>query len=248
MGSPGGSGNVSRNTDLALAAGFVVVSPGCRGRDNTAADGTYYGKAPAAIVDLKAAVRYVRHNAGVMPGNANWIITTGVSAGGALSALLGASGDSPLYGAYLREIGAADADDRVFASAAFCPIADLDHADMAYEWMYGAVPTRSGLQDQDLSRQLKDAFVTYQASLKLQGKNGFGTISADNYAKYLLQTYLFASANRYLKGLTEEKRKEYLAHNMWLTWTDTGATFTFADFVAHVGRMKGVPAFDDFAM
>ena len=170
MGGPGGNSNVSRNTDLALAAGFVVVSPGCRGRDNKAADGTYYGKAPAAIVDLKAAVRYVRHNAGVMPGNANWIITTGVSAGGALSALLGASGNSPLYDAYLREIGAADADDRVFASAAFCPIADLDHADMAYEWMYGAVPTRSGLQDQELSRQLKDAFVTLSGIAETPGQ------------------------------------------------------------------------------
>ena len=38
--------------DLALANGFVVAAPGCRGRDNQAADGTYYGKAPAAIVDL----------------------------------------------------------------------------------------------------------------------------------------------------------------------------------------------------
>jgi acetyl esterase/lipase len=248
MGGLGGNSSVSRNTDLALAAGFVVVSPGCRGRDNKAADGTYYGKAPAAIVDLKAAVRYVRHNAGVMPGNANWIITTGVSAGGALSALVGTSGNSPSYDAYLREIGAADADDRVFASAAFCPIADLDHSDMAYEWMYGAVPTRSGLQDQELSRRLKDAFATYQASLKVQGKAGFGAITADNYARYLLQTYLFSAANRYLKDLTEEKRKEYLARNQWITWADNGATFTFADYVAHVGRMKGLPAFDDFGM
>ena len=141
MGGPGRAGSVSRNTDLALAAGYVVVSPGCRGRDNQAADGTYYGKAPAAIVDLKAAVRYLRHNTGIMPGNTDWIVSTGVSAGGALSALLGASGNSHLYDAYLEEIGAADAADTVFASADFCPIMDLDHADMAYEWMYGAVPT-----------------------------------------------------------------------------------------------------------
>ena len=82
------------NADLALAAGYVVVSPGCRGRDNKAADGTWYGKAPAAIVDLKAAVRYIRHNQGVIPGNVNRIFSTGVSAGGALSALLGSSGNS----------------------------------------------------------------------------------------------------------------------------------------------------------
>ncbi len=91
-GGPPNSSNVSSRSDLALAAGYVIVSPGCRGRDNKAADGTYYGKAPAAIVDLKAAVRYIRHNKGVMPGNTDRIVSVGCSAGGALSALLGASG------------------------------------------------------------------------------------------------------------------------------------------------------------
>jgi hypothetical protein len=249
MGGPGGGGNTSHNTDLALSAGYVVVTPGARGRDNKAADGTLYGKAPAAIVDLKAAVRYVRHNAGVMPGNVNWIVTTGVSAGGALSALVGASGSSPLFAAYFKEIGAADADDAVFASADFCPIMDLDHADMAYEWMYGAVPTRSGtVENQELSKQLKAAFAAYQASLKLQGRDGFGPITADNYDQYLLQIYLFPAATKYLRGLTEEKRQEYLVGNKWITWSDKGATFTFTDYLAHVGRMKRLPAFDDFEM
>jgi hypothetical protein len=247
-GPRGGNSKVSGNADLALAAGYVVVSPGCRGRDNKSADGAYYGKAPAAIVDLKAAVRYVRHNKGVMPGNANWIISTGVSAGGALSALLGASGNSHMYDAFLKEIGAADADDSIYASACFCPITDLDHADGAYEWMYGATPTRSGPVNQELSKQLNDAFVEYQASLNLKGKNGFGTITADNYSKYLLQTYLIPSANKYLRDLTDEKRKEYLANNKWITWTDNRAMFAFADYVAHVGRMKSLPAFDDFDM
>ena len=39
--------------------------------------------------------------------------------------------------------------------------------------------------------------------------------------------------------MSDEKRNEYLANNKWITW---------ADYVAHVGRMKGLPAFDDFAM
>jgi hypothetical protein len=245
-GGPGGNGTVSGNADLALAEGYVVVSPGCRGRDNKSADGTYFGKAPAAIVDLKAAVRYLRHNKGVMPGNVNWIISTGVSAGGALSALLGASGNSSLYDAFLKEIGAADAADNIYASACFCPIADLEHADGAYEWMYGAAPTRSGRVDQELSRQLRALFAEYQASLNLKGKNGFGTITANNYDTYLLRYYLIPSANKYLRALTDDKRKEYLANNKWITWADNKATFTFADYVAHVGRMKGLPAFDDF--
>ncbi|HOW86580.1 MAG TPA: subtype B tannase [Candidatus Aminicenantes bacterium] len=248
-GPAGAAARLSGNADLALAAGCVVVSPGCRGRDNRAADGKYFGKAPAAIVDLKAAVRYIRHNTGVMPGNPGRIVSTGVSAGGALSALLGASGNSRLYDADLEKIGAADADDSIFASACFCPITDLDHADMAYEWMYGAVPTRSGsLVDQELSRQLKAQFAEYQAALNLRGKEGFGIITADNYAGYLLRYYLIPSANRFLRGLTDEKRRGYLARNPWITWTDEGAAFAFADYTARVGRMKGLPAFDDLAM
>jgi hypothetical protein len=247
-GPPGTNSRISGNADLALAAGYVVVSPGCRGRDNRAADGTNYGKAPAAIVDLKAAVRYIRHNKGVMPGNTNWIVSTGSSAGGALSGLLGASGNSPMYDAYFREIGAADAADNIYASACFCPITDLDHADSAYEWMYGTTPTRSGLVNQEHSRQLNDTFVAYQASLRLKGKNGFGKIMADNYAQYILQAYLIPSANQYLRGLTDEKRKEYLTKNQWIMWTDSGASFAFSDYVTHVGRMKLLPAFDDFDM
>ncbi len=242
------SGNFRGNAELALAAGYVVVSPGCRGRDNKATDGTYYGKAPAAIVDLKAAVRYIRHNQGVIPGNVNRIFSTGVSAGGALSALLGSSGNSRLYDPWLKEIGAADAPDNIFGSACFCPITDLENADGAYEWMYGTTPSRSGLVDQELSKQLKAIFAEYQTSLNLQGKNGFGTITADNYDKYLLQYYLIASANKYLRSLADEKRKEYLEKNKWITWTNDGASFEFADYVTHVGRMKGLPAFDDFAM
>jgi hypothetical protein len=248
QGGPGATGSVSGKADLALAAGYVVVSPGCRGRDNKAADGTFYGKAPAAIVDLKAVVRYIRHNKGVIPGNTDRIVSTGVSAGGALSALLGASGNSTLFDPYLKEIGAADAKDNIFASACFCPITDLEHADGAYEWMYGSAPARSGLVDQELSKQLKTIYAGYQASLKLNGKDGFGMLTAENYDKYLLQYYLFPSANKYLKGLTDDKRNEYLEKNKWITWNDKGASFTFADYVTHVGRMKSLPAFDDFNM
>jgi hypothetical protein len=245
-GGQGEAGSVSSRPDLALAAGFVVVSPGCRGRDNKAADGTYYGKAPSAIVDLKAAVRYIRHNKGILPGNVDQIISVGCSAGGAISALLGTSGNSPLYDPYLKEIGAADSNDNIFGSACYSPITDLENADGAYEWMYGTSPTRSGLVDQEISKQLKALNEVYQLSLKLQGKNSFGFLTADNYDRYLLQYFLIPSANEYLKGLSEEKRNEYLSNNKWITWTEKGATFEFPDYVSHVGRMKGMPAFDDF--
>ncbi len=247
-GAPQGS-KVSSKQDLALAAGYVVVSPGCRGRDNQATDGTYYGKAPAAIVDLKAAVRYIKHNKSVIPGNVEWIISSGCSAGGALSALLGASGNSPLYDAFLEEIGAADTDDTVFASACFSPIIDLEHADMAYEWMYGTLPWQSGGPvDQDLSEQLKILFAEYQASLALEGQDGYGILTTENYAQYLMRYYLFPSANKYLNALPDAERAAYLAQRSWISWENSCATFSFADYRANTGRMKGIPAFDDFEM
>ena len=106
-GLPTGAGSTGQNTTEALAAGWVVVSVGARGRDLQSSDGAYYGKAPAVIVDLKAAVRYLRSNKGRVPGDPDKIVSDGTSAGGAVSTLLGASGDSPMYDKYLSELGAA---------------------------------------------------------------------------------------------------------------------------------------------
>jgi hypothetical protein len=241
-----GGGQAVSNGDLALAAGYVVVSPGARGRDNVTSAGKYYGKAPAAIVDLKAAVRYVRANKGRIPGNTDWIVSSGNSAGGALSALLGASGDSPLYDTYLTAIGAADASDAIFASGGWCPFTDLEHADLMYEWMFGDAKLQSGsVADQTVSKQLQAQFPAYQASLALHGADGFGQLTADTYGSYLVQRYLQPSATTYLKGLTSSARTAYLAQNPWITWSGSTATFTFPTFVQHVGRSKDVPAFDN---
>jgi len=245
-GAPGGPGGPGNN-NAALAEGYVIVNPGVRGRNNQAKDGTYYGKAPAAIVDLKAAVRYIRHNAGVLPGNVDWIISTGCSAGGGLSALLGASGNSPLYEPYLKEIGAAEAPDNIFASDCHSPVTDLDHADLSYEWEFGA--SKGASIDKTVSAELKERFTAYETSLHLQGKDNFGVLTADNLSEYMVEYYLAPSATQYLLSLTEDKRKEYLAKNPWLEWDGKNARFTLAEFAAqHINRFKSAPAFDDFTM
>lgn len=126
---------------VALARGYVVAAPAIRGRTTVGDDGkTYVGKAPAFLVDYKAAVRYLRHNRHRLPaGDTDKIISNGGSAGGALSALLGATGNSKEYSAELKAVGAADERDDIFASVDYCPITNLDHADMAYEWMFNGV-------------------------------------------------------------------------------------------------------------
>ncbi|MEV5314139.1 subtype B tannase [Streptomyces sp. NPDC052610] len=243
-----GRGQMVSLPKLALAAGYVVVEPGARGRTLKNSAGEYYGTAPAAIVDLKAAVRYVRANKGRIPGDVDRIVSSGTSAGGALSSLLGASGDSPLYEKYLKEIGAADASDAIFATGAWCPITDLEHADGAYEWNWGSNATGGGTQvDQTVSKELRSQFAEYQASLKLKGLGGFGTLTARNYDTYLLKQYMEPSATTYLAALSDADREAYLAKNTFISWNGKKATFSWAGFLAHVGaRKKSVPAFDAF--
>ena len=123
----------------ALSRGYIVASPATRGRTNKASDGNFIGKAPAVIVDLQAATAYLHANDATMPGNAKRIITNGTSAGGAVSLLQGATGNTSDYQPYLQALGAATASTDVYASSAYAPITNLDAADMAYEWSYNGI-------------------------------------------------------------------------------------------------------------
>ena len=123
----------------ALSRGYVVASPATRGRTNKASDGNFIGKAPAVIVDLQAATAYLHANNAAIPGNANRIITNGTSAGGAVSLLQGATGNSSDFQPYLQALGAATAPTNVYAVSAYAPITNLDAADMAYEWSYSGI-------------------------------------------------------------------------------------------------------------
>lgn len=175
----------------ALEEGYVVVIPGVRGRNSviTNAEGKsiYTGRAPKALLDLKAAIRYLRHFDKDMPGDAEKIITNGTSAGGAMSALLGATGNNPAYEEYLKEMGAVDERDDIFAAVCFCPITDLDHADAAYEWLYGCTNnvTRNLTAEQaEVSKELAAQYPAYLNSLNLKKADG-SLLTSDNYLDYL---------------------------------------------------------------
>ncbi len=188
---------------FALIKGYVVVSPGVRGRGMKDRDGKNIGIAPAHIVDLKAAVRYLKANADRIPGNMEHIISNGTSAGGAISSLLGATGSHPDYEPYLKEIGAADADDSIFAASCYCPITNLDHADMAYEWEFNGLNDYHGVRMEEpgpgehephfisvagdmsteqvkMSGELKSLFIDYLNGLGLKDKSGKKLTLDDN--------------------------------------------------------------------
>lgn len=111
-----------------LEAGMVYVRCGCRGREHGA---------PAGVVDLKAAVRWLRAHDEELPGNKDLVFAFGHSGGGAQSALLGASGDSELFSPYLEAIEAAEASDAIAGAMCWCPVTSLGSADAAYEWGMG---------------------------------------------------------------------------------------------------------------
>lgn len=244
-------GSPATNGQYALGKGYVVVEVGCRGRDN-GSSGNYYGVAPAAIVDLKAAVRFLRYNhaLGTFTGDVDHIISSGGSAGGALSALLGASGNSSLYDSYLSAIGAADADDNIFAVGAWSPITNLDNADGAYEMEYGGLEYGGSVVNQTLSAALISEFQTYQNGLALTDKHGsYGTLTFSNITDYILAQYLEPSLEKYVEANGSSSAPSYATCT-----ADSSATyghscsFTFANYVSgSIGaRGKSAPAFDAF--
>lgn len=178
--------------------GFICVHAGCRGRD----DG-----APAGVTDLKAAIRYIRYNSGVIAGDTESIFTFGMSGGGAQSAIVGATGDSDLYSDYLTAIGAVEGvSDAVAGSMCWCPITNLDTADASYEWMMGT--TRSGLSDeeQQISDKLAEAYASYVNSAGFTDENGnaltltessSGIYQSGSYYDYL-KTVIETSLNNFL--------------------------------------------------
>lgn len=187
-------------------AGMIYLQPGIRGRDNTtdSQGQEVVGGAPWGVTDLKAAIRYVRYNKDVLPGDTDKIVSFGHSGGGAQSAILGASGDSTLYNPYLEALGAAMKDkegnpisDAPYGTMTWSPITSLDYADAAYEWNLGQFAdsnTRAeGTFTQALSQDLAKEYANYinQLGLKHEGQaltlteSSEGIYTQGSYATYL---------------------------------------------------------------
>ncbi len=267
---------------LALEHGYVVASAGIRGRNTGSdskeffegaaadapegtADARMVGRAPALIVDMKAAVRYLRFNRDRIPGDTERIITNGTSAGGALSAMAGATGNAPDYEPYLKEIGAAPERDDIFAASCYCPIHNLEHADSAYEWLFGGhyeyhqmhmertaegirrVPSVGQMTEKEkrVSRELAAQFPAYVNSLHLTDPEGKAlTLNEDGEGSFkeYVQSFIRQSAQReYDTRWTEENQKglyvegSEIEDQTYLTFQD--GTLTDLDWDAFVEKI-----------
>lgn len=275
----GGTYTSTSDTDkagAALAAGYVYVDVGSRGRGILAADGTLPGKAPAAVVDTKAAIRFLRLNDAALPGSAERIVITGTSGGGGLTSVVAASGNSPDFLPFLSEIGAAGVaadgssslSDDVFAAIAYCPITDLSHADMAYEWLYQGIRTAENTANgqwsnaaQTASAELAAAYPAYLASLGLTLADGT-PLTVDSMkpaiaaeVKREVERHIASGGTVPAMGemfqITLRQRGEEKEINLVNDWvTVEGKTVTSLDldaflrFVTATAALKSVPAFD----
>ena len=197
-----------------MTKGIIYLYAGCRGRYETTTNFT--SGAPWAVADLKTAIRYVRYNKKLIPGDKDKIYTFGMSGGGAQSCLMGVTGNSPLFTKYLEANGAAmkDSDgkeikDNVKGSQCWCPITNLDTADEAYEWnmgQYYSTGTRAdGTFTKLLSDDLTAEYVKYVNAIKLKDPKGNElTLTETNKGSYydFLKSVIEESLNNFFKDTT----------------------------------------------
>jgi hypothetical protein len=240
----------------ALSKGYIVASAGARGRTSPT------GKAPAGLVDLKAAIRYLKFNDKLMAGDANKIISNGTSAGGAMSTLLGATANHPDYEPYLKALGAATATDDIFAVSAYCPIINLENADMAYEWQFNKIHNykkmifsnvngefkremKDGTLDAEsinVSDKLKKSFPAYVNSLNLsdnEGKKLELDVNGDGNFKELVMSYIITSAQKAISTGVDLSKADFMEIK-----DGKVVSVDFDKYMIYMERMKTPPAFD----
>ena len=159
----------------------------------------------------------------------------------------GATGNSPDYAPYLSAIGAADERDDIFASMDYCPITNLEHADMAYEWMFSGVneyhqssmpPMAGGAQGrppQGVQPPAADGAVTNRPANAPQETTGTQTmtgrqITASKALKALFPAYVNSL------GLRDDSGQPLSLHE--------DGTGSFADYIKAVYMASAQSALD----
>ena len=255
-----------------IEEGFVYVTAGARSRDAMDENGVPSGKAPTQMVDLKSGVIELRANADVIPGDTDRIVSIGTSGGGEMSSIFGASGNMPEYYEYMYESGvlgvtknadgtyASAYPDNIYAAQCYCPIADIEDADIAYAWWWvdlandGGVP-RAGLTD--FTRRLQeleaDAFVEYVNSLGLTDADGnaltLDGLRSGSFYDAILQN-ISDALNSMVAAGSIDPETAYSDYDGWLTQDEDGVWHVtdLRGFMIGTGlvnnRNKAIPGFD----
>lgn len=261
-----------KNCDTSfIEQGMIYVTCGARSRDAIGEDGLPTGKAPTQMVDLKSGVIQLRANADVIPGNTEQIISYGASGGGQMSSALGASGDMSEYYPYMAEAGvlgvSCDANgdytsvypDHIYASQCYCPIADIENADLAYAWWWVDLIEDGGTRgeftafDTRLQELEAEAFVTYINNLDLHDQDGnplmLTSLRSGSYYDAVLENISSALNAMVMVGEIDPK-VDYTDTASWLEKNEKGEwkVTDLRGFMIGTGlvnqRNKAVPGFD----
>ncbi|MCC8357688.1 MAG: hypothetical protein LJU34_07675 [Oscillospiraceae bacterium] len=224
--------SASRVADY-LAAGYVVASPSTRGKATTDEDGNFVGKGAASLADLKAGVRFLKYNDDVLAGSAEMIVVTGTSAGGAMSALLGTTGNNAAYDEYLEEIGAIMTEgDDVYACQCYCPITSMEYLDEAYEWYVYGQTEYNGTEltefQQQLSLDLAALYPDYVNSLGLEDGDG-NVLTLDGLREGSYYDYIVALLGESLAAYIEENYSTTVSGMSSYTYIDEEAAQAYID-------------------
>ena len=257
-----------------IEQGMVYVTAGARSRDAVGDDGTLTGKAPTQMADLKSGVIALRANRDVIPGDTDRIISVGTSGGGQMSSIFGASGNMPEYYPYLYETGALGVTknddgtyssafpDNIYAAQCYCPIADIENADIAYAWQWVDLADAGGTYgdsftafDRRLQELEADAFVEYLNGLNLKDAEGnaltLDGLRAGTYYDAILQNVSDA-LNAAVAAGDVDPATAYPDSAAWLTDNGDGtwSVTDMAGFMIGTGlvnqRNKAIPGFDPF--
>lgn len=253
--------------------GFIYVTCGARSRDAMSADGSVHtGKAPMQMADLKSGIIELRANDNVIPGDKEKIISIGTSGGGQMSSILGASGDMEEYYPYMYEAGTLGVTkntngtyesvikDNIFAAENYCPIADIENADMAYAWWWVDLVDDGGIYNgsiTDFEKRLQEIeaeeYIKYLNSLHLKGENGndltLTGLRSGSYYEAILQN-ISDALNKFVLAGEINVEETYGDYSSWLT-KDKDGNYIVTDlkgFMIGTGlvnkRNKAIPGFD----
>jgi len=220
-----------------LGAGYIYVYAGFRGRSATVesesnSEDVISGGAPWAVVDMKAAIRYLRYNKDSLPCDTSRIFVFGFGGGGGISACLGSMGDAKFYDDYLNSIGAATHDgtkgdslsDAITGSASWCPLISFDEADAGYEWMMGQFSSQGqradGTWTKLLSDDLANAYGDYVNQMDLRDDSG-NQLTLDMAED---GSYVSGSYYDHIVGIIEDAASSFLSQTTFpYTYTPESA-------------------------
>ena len=263
-----------RSCDMSyIDEGFIYVTCGARSRDAMNSDGTIHtGKSPMQMADLKSGVISLRYNDSVIPGDKNKIVSIGTSGGGQMSSILGVSGDMKEYYPYMYDAGAIGVkkntdgtyesliSDSIFAAQNYCPIADIENADLAYAWWWVDLVDDGGIYNGNITNFEKrlqeleaEEFINYLNSLQLKDEKGndltLTSIRSGTYYNAILNN-LSDALNKFVDAGEIDVENSYKDYTSWLT-KDENNKYKIIDlkqFMIGTGlvnnRNKSIPGFD----